>query len=196
MVFDRGYIDYEWMNKLNESGITFVSRAKKNFHFKAIECNEHDRTRGLRADQIIQLNTLKGSRYKGHLRRISYRDPDTDKWLVFFTNNFDLSAMTIASLYKARWDVELFFKTIKQNLRIKKFLGTTVNAVKSQILVALIVYLLVQILRFELKTTISVTDAVAVLGTLLLLKEPVSRLLGDLPKIKRHPPPLQLCLPL
>jgi len=104
--------------------------------------------------------------------------------------------MTIAKLYKARWDVELFFKTIKQNLRIKKFLGTTVNAVKAQILVALIAYLLVQILRYALKTSISVTDAVAVVGTLLLLKEPIARLLGQLPKVTRYPPTPQLSLPL
>ena len=114
--------------------------------------------------------------------------------MTFLTNNFELAATTICAIYKSRWDVELFFKTIKQNLRIKKFLGTSVNAVKSQILVALIAYLLVQILRYSLKTTISITDAVAVVGTLLLLREPISRLLGQLPKVMRHPPPIQLCL--
>ena len=92
--------------------------------------------------------------------------------------------------------MELFFKTLKQNLRIKKFLGNTVNAVKSQILVALIAYLLVQFLRYSLKTSISITDAMAVIGTLLLLKEPVSRLLGELPIVTRHPPPAQLMLSL
>jgi IS4 transposase len=95
------------------------------------------------------------------LRRVSFRDPDTGKWLVFITNRFDLSAKTICDLYKARWKVELFFKAMKQHLRIKKFLGTSANAVKAQILVALIAYLLVQILRFAVKSRISITDAMA-----------------------------------
>ena len=111
---------------------------------------------------------------------------------MFVTNNFELSHKTICALYKARWKVELFFKTLKQNLRVKKFLGTSVNAVKSQIFVALIAYLLVQILRFTAKTSISITDAMAVVGTLLLLREPIYRLLGELPRVMRHPPSPQL----
>jgi len=170
VIFDRGYIDYGWMNEPNQAGITFVTRAKANCHFKVAESHEHDRTRGLRADQTVYLDSQRGSRYQGPLRRVSYREPpDIGRWLVFLTNNFDLAAMTIARLYEARWDVELFFKTIKQNLRVKKFLGTSVNAVKSQISVARIAYLLVQMMRFSLKTSISITDAVAVIGTLLLL---------------------------
>ena len=192
MIFDRGYVDYGWMNDLNTGDVTFVTRAKDNCRFKVVESREVNRTLGLRADQTIYLNSQRGGVYRGTVRRISYREPDTGKRLVFLTNNFELSAMTICKLYKARWDVELFFKNIKQNLRIKKFLGTTVNAVKSQILVALIAYLLVQILRYSLKSNISVTDAVAVIGTLLLLREPVSRLLGILPRTCRHPPSPQL----
>ncbi len=192
VVFDKGYVDYAWMNDLNVGGVTFATRAKKNCHFKVVECRKVNRTQGLRADQTIYLSSQRGAEYRGPLRRVSYREPDTGKWLVFLTNNFDLSAQTICSLYKARWDVELFFKTIKQNLKIKKFLGTSLNAVKSQILVALIAYLLVQILRFGLGSNISITDAMAVIGTLLLLKEPVSRLLGHLPRTCRHPPTPQL----
>ena len=192
VVFDKGYVDYAWMNHLNQGGVTFVTRAKKNCHFKVIESRSVNRTQGLRADQTIYLNSQRGGEYEGTMRRISYREPDTGKWLVFLTNNFDLSAKTICNLYKARWDVELFFKTIKQNLKIKKFLGTSVNAVKSQILVALIAYLLVQILRYSLKSNISITDAMAVIGTLLLLKEPISRLLGALPRTCRYPPTPQL----
>lgn len=192
VVFDRGYVDYSWMHDLNVGGVDFVTRAKTNCRFKVVETRETNRTRGVMADQTIYLKSQRGGRYQGTLRRVSYREPDTGKRLVFLTNNFNLAASTICALYKARWDVELFFKTIKQNLRIKKFLGTTVNAVKSQILVALIAYLLVQILRFSWKSTISVTDAVAVIGTLLLLKEPISRLLGRLPMVHRHPPPLQM----
>lgn len=192
VAMDRAYVDYSWMNELNIGGVTFVTRIKKNCKFKIVECRKTDRTRGYMADQTIQLKSVRGDDYVGYLRRVSFRDPDTGKWLVFLTNNFELSYKTICALYKARWKVELFFKTLKQNLRIKKFLGTSVNAVKSQIIVALIAYLLVQILRFMAKTNISVPDAMAVIGTLLLLREPISRLLGDLPRITRHPPSPQL----
>ena len=188
VIMDKGYVDFGWMNDLNHGGVTFVTRAKSNCIFKVIECRVTNRTQGYMADQTIALKSLSGKDYQGYLRRVSYREPDTGKWLVFLTNNFELSYRTICALYKARWKVELFFKTLKQNLRIKKFLGTSVNAVKSQILVALIAYLLVQILRFGLKTSISITDAMAVVGTLLLLREPISRLLGDLPRITRYPP--------
>lgn len=192
VAMDRGYVDYDWMNDLNVGGVTFVTRAKKNCRFKVLKSRKTDRTRGYMADQTIALKSIAGKAYDGKLRRVSFRDPDTGKWLVFLTNNFDLSYKTICALYKARWKVELFFKTLKQNLKIKKFLGTSVNAVKSQILVALIAYLLVQILRFMAKANISITDAMAVIGTLLLLREPISRLLGDLPRTTRHPPPDQL----
>ena len=191
VAMDRAYVDYSWMNELNVGGVTFVTRTKKNCQFKVVACRKTDRTRGYMADQTITLKSLRGRDYEGKLRRISFRDPDTNKWLVFLTNNFELSYKTICALYKARWKVELFFKTLKQNLKIKKFLGTSVNAVKSQILVALIAYLLVQILRFTAKTSISVPDAMAVIGTLLLLREPISRLLGALPRVTRHPPSAQ-----
>jgi hypothetical protein len=195
VVMDRGYVDFAWMSELNQGAVTFVTRAKSNMRFKAVECRKTDRTRGYIADQTIALKSQRGSDYTGYLRRISYRDPDTGKKLVFLTNNFDLSYKTICALYKARWKVELFFKTLKQNLRIKKFLGTTENAVKAQILAAMIAYLLVQILRFKFSKTISITDAMAVIGTLLLLREPICRLLGDFPRLTRHPPPAQLSFP-
>jgi IS4 transposase len=192
VAMDRGYIDYGWMNELNVGGVTFVTRAKTNTQFKVLESRRTNRTQGYMADQTVKLTSLRGSDYVGKLRRVSYREPDTGKWLVFLTNNFELSYRTICALYKARWKVELFFKTLKQNLKVKKFLGTSVNAVKAQILVALIAYLLVQILRFTARSPISITDAMAVIGTLLLLREPISRLLGDLPRITRHPPSAQL----
>ena len=186
VVFDRGYVDYVWLNDLNRSKVWFVTRTKTNTSFKVVESRPTDRTRGHICDQIIYLNTQRGGAYKGKLRRITFRDPETGKRLTFLTNRFDLSTQTICDLYKARWKVELFFKTMKQYLRIKKFLGTSANAVKAQILVALIAYLLVQILRFQLKTSISIPDAMAVVGTLLLLKEPLKRILGDLPRVSRH----------
>ena len=186
VVFDRGYVDYAWLNKLNQTGVWFVTRTKSNCQFKVVESKPTDRTRGHICDQVIYLKTQRGHSYEGKLRRITYRDPDTGKRLTFLTNRFDLATQTICDLYKARWKVELFFKTMKQYLRIKKFLGTSANAVKAQILVALIAYLLVQILRFTIKTSISIADAMAVVGTLLLLKEPLTRILGDLPRVTRH----------
>ena len=192
VVCDRGYVDYAWLNELNQNGVWFVTRTKTNMIFKVVESKPTDRTRGHICDQIIYLKTQAGSKYQGKLRRITYRDPDTNKRLTFLTNRFDLATQTICDLYKARWKVELFFKTLKQHLRIKKFLGTSANAVKAQILVALIAYLLVQILRFQLKTSISIVDAMAVIGTLLLLKQPLSILLGELPNVNRHPVRLQM----
>lgn len=194
VVFDKAYIDYRWLNELNQGGVWFVTRMKSNCHFKVIRSEEHDRTRGLRADQHVRLSSWKGAEYQGELRRVSYRDPGTGKWLVFLTNRFDLSAKTICGLYKARWKIELFFKAMKQHLRIKKFLGTSAQSVKAQILVALIAYLLVHLLKYSMKSGISLPDAMAAIGTLLLLKEPLSRLLGRLPRVTRHPCGSQLVL--
>lgn len=194
VVFDRGYVDYAWLNDLNQTGVYFVTRTKTNCKFKVVESRPTDRTRGHMCDQLIYLKSQRGQRYKGKLRRITYKDPDTGRRLTFLTNRFDLATQTICDLYKARWKVELFFKTIKQHLRVKKFLGTTVNAVKAQILVALIAFVLVQVLRFTMKSSISIPDTMAVIGTLLLLKEPLKRILGELPSVTRHPPGLQLKL--
>lgn len=194
VVFDKGYIDYAWLNELNQGGVWFVTRMKSNCQFAVEECREHDRTRGVRADQVIRLKSVKGALYQGKLRRVSFRDPDTGNWLVFLTNRFDLSARTICELYKARWKVELFFKAMKQHLRIKKFLGTSAQSVKAQILVALIAYLLVHLLKYSMKSDISMPDAMAAIGTLLLLKEPLSRLLGRLPRVTRYPCGAQLVL--
>lgn len=196
VVFDKGYVDYGWMNELNQAGVFFVTRIKSNCQFRIVECREHDRTRGLRADQTTQLISQRGGRYDGNLRRVSFRDPDTGKWLVFLTNRFDLSPKTICDLYKSRWKIELFFKTLKQHLRVKKFLGTTTNSVKAQILVALIAYLLVMLLKYSMKSDISIPDAMAVVGTLLLLKEPLSRILGQLPRVTHYPCGSQLTLDL
>jgi putative transposase len=186
VVFDRGYSDYGWLNELNQSGVWFVTRTKCNTQFKVVESKATDRTRGHICDQVIYLKSKLGRGYKGVLRRITYRDPESGKRLTFLTNRFDLATQTICDLYKSRWKVELFFKTMKQYLRVKKFLGTSANAVKGQILVALIAYLLVQIMRFNFKTSISMADAMAVVGTLLLVKEPLQRILGELPRVTRH----------
>jgi putative transposase len=193
-VFDKGYVDYTLMERINHAKAFFVTRAKSNCQFRVVKSRSTNRTRGHICDQVIYLKSQRGHAYNGVLRRISYRDPDTGKKLTFLTNRFDLAVQTICDLYKARWKIELFFKTLKQNLRIKKFLGTSANSVKAQILVALIAYLLVQLLRYSMKTSISIPDAMAVIGTLLLLKEPLTRLLGNLPLVTRHPPLHQLLL--
>jgi IS4 transposase len=195
IVFDRGYLSYEWMNELNEQGVFFVTRARDCFKFKVLKCHKTDRTRGHICDQHVKQDNRKSNRkpkYKDKLRKISYRDPDTGKKYIFLTNRFDLAVQTICDLYKSRWKIELFFKTLKQNLKIKKFLGTTENAVKAQIWTALIAYLLIQILRYSHKTKLSIPDTMAVIGTLILLKDPISRLLADLPQIRRYPPDKQL----
>lgn len=194
VVFDKGYIDFEWLNDLNQGGVWFVSRIKDNCQYKVLKCKKTDRTRGVICDQEIRLKSYVGRDYQGKLRKITYRDPDTGNRLTFITNRRDLASKTIADLYKARWKVELFFRTLKQHLRIKKFLGTSYQSVKAQILVALIAFLLIQILRFTMKSSISTPDAMAVLGTLVLLKEPLSRLMGKLPRVVRHPCGTQLVL--
>ena len=200
LVFDRGYWHAGWLSSLNEKGIYFVTRARRNNRFKVVKSQSIDRTRGLLCDQIVyqkpSVCTAREKRrcYRGKLRRISFRDPDTKKKLVFLTNRFDLATSTICALYKARCKVELFFKTLKQHLRVKKFLGTSAHAVKAQIYVALIAYLLVQIVRWLTKSKVSMPDAMAAIGTLLLLREPLVRLLGELPRVTRHPPSFQLVL--
>lgn len=199
VLMDRGYWDSQWLSDLDDDGVYFVTRQRRNNRFKVIESRPTDRTQGYICDQIVYQKTgLSGQcpAYRGKLRRISYRDPDTGKKLIFLTNRFDLATSTICALYKARWKVELFFKTLKQNLRVKKFLGTSAHAVKAQILVALIAYLLVQTFRFTSKTSISMPDAMAVVATLLLLRAPVSKLFGSLPRVTRHPPTFQLLLPI
>lgn len=195
VVFDRGYWDCTWLSLLTQKKVFWVTRARRNNRFKVDESRPTDRTRGYICDQIVYQIPCRKTKYEGKLRRISYRDPVTGKKLTFLTNRFDLDTATICDLYKARWKVELFFKAIKQNLRIKKFLGNSFHAVKAQIYVALIAYLLVQIVRWKANSRISIPDAMAAIGTLLLLREPLLRLLGDLPRNTRHPPSPQLLLP-
>jgi putative transposase len=199
VIFDRGYWSADWLNELNENKVFFITRQRRNNRFKVVESRHTDRTRGHICDQLVYQKTSQKGYYPGYtgkLRRISYRDPDTKKKLIFITNRFDLATQTICDLYKARWKVELFFKMLKQNLKVKKFLGNSANAVRAQILVALIAYVLVQLIRWLTKSRVSMPDAMAAIGTLLLLREPLSTLLGELPRVTRHPPSSQLTLPL
>jgi len=148
VVFDRGYVCYRWFAELTKSEIFFVTRQKKRMSYQVLKRKPVNKKQGLTSDQIIQVME-RGKPLK--LRRIGYRDPETRIHYVFLTNHFTLSARTIAEIYKERWQVEIFFRLIKQNLKIKRFVGTTENAVQSQIYVAMITYLLVAFLKFKSK---------------------------------------------
>jgi hypothetical protein len=151
-VMDRGYVDFARLHRLHEAGAFFVTRAKSNLNAHRVYSAATDRTTGVIADQRIALDGhYTRQDYPLHLRRVRFRDPETGKTLVFLTNHTALPALTICDLYKSRWQVELFFKWIKQNLRIKQFYGTSQNAVKTQIWIAVSVYVLVAIVRKRLK---------------------------------------------
>ena len=164
-VMDRGYVDFDRLYRFVLAGACFVTRAKAGLRIHRLESRPVDGSTGVRSDQIVWL-TLRRSleRYPDRFRRVSYRDPETNKGLVFLTNNFDLPPLVIAQLYKSRWRVKLFFKWIKQNLRIKHFFGTTDNAVKTQVWIAVCTYVLVAILRKELGFELSLSQILQVLS--------------------------------
>jgi hypothetical protein len=155
-VIDRGYVDFGRLHRFELAGAFFVTRNKAGVQLSRLKSRPVNKSAGVRSDQVVWLSLPKSvEHYPDRLRRISYRDPENGKALVFLTNNFDLPALTIAQLYKSRWGVELFFKWVKQNLRIKHFFGTTENAVKTQVWIAICVYVLVAILRKELGLDLS-----------------------------------------
>ena len=173
-IMDRGYIDFARLHAFTRSMAFFVTRSKKNLDFSRRESRPVVRTTGLRSDQTIVLNGPLSSRhYPDLLRRVHFRDPDTDKRLVFLTNNFDLPPLVIAQLYKCRWQVELFFKWIKQHLRIKAFFGTSENAVKTQVWIAISVYVLVAIVKKELGLDRSLYEILQILSIALFEKTPI-----------------------
>ena len=149
LTMDRGYIDYEWFQELTDQGVFFVTRAKKNMRSRIEIRNKVNKKSGVSSDHSIALTSKNGQAHQGLLRKIGYRDPITNKQYYFLTNNFKLAAKTIADIYKDRWQIELFFKWIKQNLKIKSFIGTTKNAVMSQIWVALCTYLLIHYFKWS-----------------------------------------------
>ena len=150
-IMDRGYLDFDRFYHLHLAGAFFVTRAKRNLGARRLYSHLADRSSGIMADQTVALNLYRSHwDYPAHLRRIRYRDPETGNNLVFLTNQFTLPAATICALYKSRWQVELFFKWIKQHLRIKVFFGTSENAVKTQLWMAISVYLLVAIVKKRL----------------------------------------------
>ncbi len=150
VAIDKGYNDYEWYKELTNKGVFFVTRLKTNAKHQVVERRQVLKSKGLTGDQTIEFMGLQtAKKCPIRLRRIGYRDPETGKHYVYLTNNFALSAKTIADIYKSRWQVELFFKWIKQNLKIKSFVGTSKNAVLTQIWIAMCAYLLIAFLKFQ-----------------------------------------------
>ena len=178
-VMDRGYHDFERLYRLHQAGSFFVTRARSNMKFSRVDARPVNKATGLICDQTIQL-TLRYSqqRYPERLRRIRYRDPDGRR-LVFLTNHMTLPALTVCELYRLRWQIELFFKWIKQHLRIKRFFGTSENAVKTQVWIAVGTYVLVAIVRKRLRLPLSLHSMLQILSVTPFEKTPLYSLLID-----------------
>lgn len=179
-VMDRGYVDFSRLHILHLSNSFFVIRAKSNMDFKRIYSHPVDRTTGVLCDQTISLTGYYPSKeYPDKLRRVKYHDLQRDKHLVFLTNNFRLQTLQIAKIFKDRWQIELFFKWIKQHLRIKSFYGTNQNAVKTQIWIAVSVYLLVAIVKKRLDINLSLYTFLQILSISIFEKSPILGLIND-----------------
>ena len=174
-VMDRGYLDFGRLFKLHQAGAFFVTRAKRGMNARRVYSTKTDRTTGVICDQAVRLNGFYVSKdYPEHVRRIRYKDPESGKALVFLTNNTSLPPLIIAALYRSRWQVELFFKWIKQHLRIKRFLGTSENAVKTQIWCAVSTYVLIAIVKKELHLNASLYTLLQVLSVSVFEKTLIS----------------------
>ena len=179
-VMDRGYVDFSRLHALHSAGAFFVTRAKSNLKAHRVYSARTDRSTGIISDQTIALDGFYTRQdYPAHLRRVRFNDPETRKSLVFLTNQMRLPAATICALYKSRWQVELFFKWIKQHLRIKQFFGTSENAVKTQIWIAVSVYVLVAIVRKKLNLNVSLYTLLQVLSLTLFEKIPLQQAFPD-----------------
>ena len=177
-VMDRGYLDFERLARFDQAGAFFVTRAKRRLRFKRLAWRTTDRSTGVICDHTITLTVFYSKQgYPKPLRRIRFKDPETGKTLIFLTNHLDLPALTVCQLYKMRWQVELFFKWIKQHLRIKAFYGTSENAVKTQIWIAVCTYVLVAIVRKRLKLEASMHEMLQILSLSLFEKTPLDQLL-------------------
>ena len=177
-VMDRGYVDFARLYRLHQAGAFFVTRAKSNLNAHRVYSSATDRTIGVIADQKIALDGhYTRQDYPVHLRRVRFRDPETEKTLVFLTNQTTLPALTVCDLYKSRWQVELFFKWIKQHLRIKAFYGTSENAVKTQIWTAVSVYVLVAIIRKRLKLDVSLYTLMQVISVTVFEKASIESMI-------------------
>ena len=180
-IMDRGFLDFARLYRLTQAGAFFVIRPKSNTAFQRVYSRSVDKTTGLRCDQTVRLTGVTSANdYPQYLRYVVFYDEENDKRLGFFTNNFELPALTIAQLYKCRWQVELFFKWIKQHLRIKTFFGTNENAVKTQIWIAISVYVLVAIVKKRLGVAASLYTILQILSLTLFEKTPLDQLLNDI----------------
>jgi IS4 transposase len=187
-IMDRGYLDFERLYTLNQCAAFFVIRAKSNLKFRRLYSHPIKKITGLRCDQTIVLTGFYSSKsYPEKLRRIKYYDPETDKTLTFLTNNFTLSPLTITELYRCRWQIELFFKWIKQHLRIKSFFGTTENAVKTQIWIAVSVYVLIAIIKKRLHLEASLYTILQILSVTIFERLPLLQILTE-PDYKTNNP--------
>jgi len=179
-VLDRGYTDFQRLNTIHQHQAFFIIRAKSNIQCSRVYSQQIDKSTGLRCDQTVVLTGINThTEYPDHLRRIKLYDRDTQKYIVFLTNNFQIAALTIAQLYKCRWQIELFFKWIKQHLRIKAFYGTSENAVKTQIWIAISVYVLVAIIKKRLKLEASLYTILQILSVTLFEKVDIYQLLTE-----------------
>ena len=179
-IIDRGFIDFERLYRFHEAGSFFVTRGKSNLKAKRRYSRPVDRSTGLICDQTVVLTGFQSHKdFEAPLRRIRFKDPETAKNLVFLTNNFTLPALTITELYRCRWQVELFFKWIKQHLRIKAFFGTSENAVKSQIWIAVSVYVLVAIVKKRLNLSASLYEMLQILSLTMFERIPLDQLLAQ-----------------
>ena len=188
VAIDRGYNDYSWYKKLTDKRIFFVTRLKKNADYRVVKRQKVNKQQGLTCDQSIEFTgSITAKKCPIQLRRVGYRDPKTGKHYVFLTNNFKLSAKTIADIYKSRWQVELFFKWIKQNLKIKSFVGTSKNAVLTQVWIALCVYLILAFIKFQSKLGKSMQQILRLLQINLFEKRDLMALLrGDSPLMPKY----------
>ena len=181
-VTGRGYVDFVRLHVLHEAGAFFVTRAKSNMDAHRVYSAPADRSAGVISDQTIAMDGyLTRRHYPAQLRRIRFKDPETGKTLIFLTNQMTLPALTICALYKSRWQVELFFKWIKQHLRIKQFYGISENAVKTQIWIAVSVYVLVAIVRKQLRLEVSLYTLLQVLSVTVFEKMPIQSALLSTP---------------
>jgi Domain of unknown function (DUF4372)/Transposase DDE domain len=179
-IMDRGFLDFARLYRLTQAGAFFVIRPKSNTAFQRVYSRPVDKSTGLRCDQTVRLTGVTSTDdYPQYLRYVVFYDEENDKRLGFFTNNFELPALTIAQLYKCRWQVELFFKWIKQHLRIKAFFGTNENAVKTQIWIAISVYVLVAIVKKRLRAEASLHTILQILSLTLFEKTSLNQLLND-----------------
>jgi Domain of unknown function (DUF4372)/Transposase DDE domain len=179
-IMDRGFLDFARLYRLTQAGAFFIIRPKSNTLFRRVYSRAVDKTTGLRCDQTVRLTGVTSADdYPQYLRYVGFYDQENDKRLGFFTSNFELPALTIAQLYKCRWQVELFFKWIKQHLRIKAFFGVNENAVKTQIWIAISVYVLVAIIKKRLGVDASLYTILQILSLMLFEKTPVDQLLND-----------------